>query len=180
MGDAQVVRLLRARGSDDAGTTQTLSESSLRTGNRWTFRDSFNVSIDATQDILVDNAGDRALRVVAANVFTDNPIGGSVVANADGVGSGTELPGRNDRINDAVATLPSGVTVEQGGTYSGGEASLPISTVGGTAAGVNATALTQLPRSEIRLDPGGSLLWSIENVASAALSLVFELVVARE
>jgi len=181
MGLAELTGIIRNRGNALAGTIQSLAEASLREGDRWTFRQAFDLAAGGTETVLLDNdLSADALRVVAIRISTANAITGSVAANADGVGSGSALPAQNDRIDADVAALPAGVSVESGGSYSGGDASLPLETTGGTGAGTNRTALNQVPTANVRVEPGGSLLWTITEDSGNASKVVFEVTVARE
>ena len=181
MGDAEIARILRPRGDGDAMNTQTASASSLKQGERWTFRDVFDVAADGSELVYVENdLSSDALRVVSITIRSSRALTGSVEANSSVETSGSPLPVQNDRIDADVADLPAGVVVESGGTYTAGEAPLPISTVGGDGSGSNRTALNQLPTANVRIEPGASLLWTLTDDSGNGATIVFEVVVARE
>jgi len=160
--------------------TQLLSEESLKNGRRWTFREDFDLASGGSVDIAIANelASDE-LRLVSIRISPDNAVVGTTTANVDGVGGGTTLPFRNDRINGGVDSKPAEIVVESGGSYSGGVAPLPFRTSGASGSGINKTPLNDIPVAVSRIEAGGNLQYTITEDSGNAQTVTFEVVIAR-
>lgn len=181
MGLIGISRLLRGRGDHEAMNGQTLAEESLKNGRRWLFRDVIALDANASAEVVLQNdfSGDT-LRVVAVDIDPDQEISGSVDANVTIDASGTDLPARNDRIDADVATVPSGLTVEHGGTYSGGEASVPLRNSGGVGEGAAKSPVNDIPVAVSQVEPGASERWIITEESGNAQSVTFSAVLSKK
>jgi hypothetical protein len=179
MGIQNLFRLLDGRGDDEAMNSQTLSEESLKNGRRWQYAAVVSLGANESTGVVIDNSTDgRPVRIVAVELIPDNKISGTVDANVTIDSAGTELDAQNGRIDgDVAATLP-GVTVERGGTYSGGEAAVPFETAGGEGSGAARSALEPIPTSVTRIEAGHSLRYTITEDSGNAQAVVVSITVA--
>lgn len=179
MGIQNLWRLLDRRGDDEAGNYQTLAEESLKNGRRWQFTDVIDLASDGTEEVVIDNTySERVIRVVSVLITPDDQLSGTVDANVSIDSAGTPLSAQNGLINDDVADTPDGVTVESGGTYSGGEAPLPFENAGGEGDGAARTALSQLPVAVNRIDAGHSLRFTLNDESSGPQDVSVEITIS--
>jgi len=174
-----LLQMLRSRGDDEAVNTQPLAEESLKNARRWTFREDFDIETDDIEILIANSMSNNSLRLVSKIILSDDTYSGSVDLNVSGVGTGTPLPFRNDLIDGDPVDPPDGITVESGGTYSGGSNSLPIRTTGGTGRGTNRTPLNQIPTATARIEPGGSLHYTLSNSSGNPNTVTFEAIIAE-
>jgi hypothetical protein len=180
MGIQNLFRLLDSRGDAEAMNSQTLSEESLKNGRRWTFAEVLTLAADGSEEIVIDNSlADDTLRLVAVDIDPDDQLSGTVDANVTVDSAGTDFPVQNDRVDGDVAATPSGVSVEYGGTYSGGEASLPFRNTGGVGGGAARTDLNAIPTSLSRIQAGFSKRYTITDESSGEQDVTVTMTVAR-
>lgn len=162
----------------DGVTTQTVNQKNQKGGGQYTFREDIDLAASGTEEFVIHNSfSNQQVSVVGITIRSDNSLVGFVDANVDGVGTGTDFPGRNDNINEFVADIPSEIAVEYGGSYTGGEAELPIRNIGG---GVGATrqAIQQIPLEFNRIDPGYNLRFHFQEDSGNAQVVTVEVVVS--
>lgn len=172
-------RTIRKRGDDECFTTQSLAEESLKRGARYTFRETVTLADGETREYVIDNSlSEDSLRVVTVLIDPDGRLSGVSDADVDGVGTGTDLAFRSDCISEGFDTKPDGITVEVGGTYSGGRAPLDFEARGGVGEGATKTQLKALPTSNARICPGFNLRYEITS-EEPDNGLTFETILAR-
>lgn len=180
MSDPDPGRLQEERGDYEAVNSQALAEESLKNGRRWTFREVIDLGANAITDVVIANDfGSDTLRLVAVTIDPDADVTGFCDANVTIDTAGTAVQSRNGFIDGTAADLPAGITVEYGGTYSGGDGQLPIRNSGGVGEAAAKSPLNEIPTAESRLLPGNNLRYQIEENSGSTQKVTVEIIVAR-
>lgn len=174
-----LLRMLRARGDIESMTQQTLDEASVKSGDRWTFRETFDLSASDAEVVIANELPTDVLRVVVSTIRSDDKISGTVQTNPTIDTSGTAFRWIPDRDDGTDGTLPDGITVEYGGDYSSSGQSIPIQSTGGTGPPFRQTPLNTADTAVARIEPGGARQYTVSDDSGGDNTLVMTLVVSR-
>ena len=175
----ELLPLLRARGDGEAMTGQTLAEQSLKTGDRWTFRDTFALDTADADIVVANDFPDDVLRVVSIRLAADDQFTGTLQTNASVDTSGTLFDWIPDRHDGTDGTLPSGIVVESGGTYSATGQSIPVQSTGGTGTPATRTPLNAVEAAVARVEPGGAFRYTISDDSGNPNTLLASITISR-
>jgi hypothetical protein len=146
-------------------TNQSLAADSLQRGELYTYRETFTLGDGENLNVIMalDSESIKQMRVVNRSLAADSGVTGTITMNADIDTSGTGFPATGNLINDTVTNVPSDVTVESGGTYSGGTETIPIRVADSNAP---AGPQTSLP-AFFRVEAGNSILYELTSQAAS-------------
>lgn len=162
---------------DEAVSIQPLAEESLKTGNQYIFRETFDRSTNNPNlKVLIEQpeGADEAIRVIGNTIESTKELLGTVSFNVGVDSRGTSFRNANSKITDPMEES-SNETVEYGGTYTkdaGGEAdALPLEILD-TGEGINRRSF-HVNSAAFRLTPGTNILYDLDAQADGT-DIIFE------
>jgi hypothetical protein len=167
---------------DEAISIQPLGEESLKNGNQFIFRETFDRdTTDSNLKILIHqpSTADNRLRVIGLIIGSNKALEGTMSFNVDVESEGTDFRYANARVTDPMPESEN-LNVQYGGTYTkgaGGQAdALPVEVLE-TGTGINRRAMDS-SRSAFRLTPGTNILYDLE-AQSDGTDIIVEFIVSE-
>lgn len=167
---------------DEAVSIQPLGEESLKNGNQFVYRESFDRNTtNSNLTILLeqpDSASDE-IRVIGRLIEPSKAIEGTISFNVGIDSRGSDFSYANAKVTDPMPD-PENIYVQYGGTYTKGAGNqgdvLPVEVLG-TGQGINKRALNS-SRAAFRLSPGTNILYDI-NALSDDTDIIVEFIVSE-
>ena len=164
--------ILAQTADDEAISTQSLAEKSLKNGRQWIVRDNFTLGDGEEVEVIIalPEEADDAIRVVDRAITPDDAVDGEVTFNREIDTAGTDLSVVNARINGDVAESIPDVSVESSGNYinpverNGSVIELPVRSALGVSPPGPTRGRTEKPGGALyQILPGGSIHYRIES-----------------